>query len=449
MNHQHVSNDHSYHSTVTNLSCSEYVLNEQNQTNERNEACLSGVMVKLNPDSEESWQVTDSKIRKRNSLPSQGSIQKKLRPGVGAITDQIRPAIPLSNSYQALEGLNENNMDEDEPTPAQAREFRPPPVFIPNVNNIKSMVQTIETMIDKAEYKYKCINQDCIKISPSSPDSYRKLVSGLTKLNLRFHTYQLKQERAYRVVLRNMHFSTPLEDLKNAVEENGHKVRNIVNARNNYTKKPLSLFFIDLEPNNNNKDVFKIQYLLNAKIVFEPPKRNKEIVQCKRCQRYGHTKSYCRNDFRCVKCGQDHDTKMCKKPPDAPPTCALCFGEHPANYKGCSLYKELKNKQFPPLRTKHIDARPNQPQTPKEGGVRPTQRQIVTENISFAQVTKGVVPSQPSKSSEELNSNSNDILVLSTVIQKSFERIEKVLTTQSEQISTLLNLLSKVITRLN
>jgi hypothetical protein len=35
---------------------------------------------------------------------------------------------------------------------------------------------------------------------------------------------------------------------------------------------------------------------------------------------------------------------------DTPATCALCKGNHPANYKGCSVYRELlnaKNKRTP------------------------------------------------------------------------------------------------------
>lgn len=44
---------------------------------------------------------------------------------------------------------------------------------------------------------------------------------------------------------------------------------------------PLSLFFVDLEPNSANKNIFNIEYLLNAKITFEPPLKKPDIVQCK------------------------------------------------------------------------------------------------------------------------------------------------------------------------
>ena len=56
----------------------------------------------------------------------------------------------------------------------------------------------------------------------------------------------------------------------------------------------------------------------------------------------GHTKTYCARPFVCVKCGGDHDTAECAKDPTSPPTCALCGGAHPANYKGCDGYRRLQ-----------------------------------------------------------------------------------------------------------
>jgi len=37
--------------------------------------------------------------------------------------------------------------------------------------------------------------------------------------------------------------------------------------------------------------------------------------------------------------GEKHSTADCKKPRDAPATCALCNGPQTANYKGCEFYQ--------------------------------------------------------------------------------------------------------------
>jgi hypothetical protein len=119
-------------------------------------------------------------------------------------------------------------------------------------------------------------------------------------------------------------------------------VRNIINARHRATKQPLNLFFVDLEPANNNKEVYNIERLQNVNIKIEPPRKTKNnIVQCMRCQLYGHSKSYCNRPFVCVKCGRLHSTESCKKSKETPATCALCGGDHPANYRGCEYYHRL------------------------------------------------------------------------------------------------------------
>jgi hypothetical protein len=211
------------------------------------------------------------------------------------------------------------------------------------------------------------------------------------------------------------------------------------------------MFFIDLEPSANNKDIFQIKYLLNAKISFEPPMKRREVVQCKRCQRYGHTKAYCHNVFRCVKCTQEHDTKDCPKPPLAPPTCVLCSGEHPANYKGCPVYKGVHDKQFPPLRQKSLGAgKENMNNDSSRLTVRSqaSSSRLVTDGVTFAQATSRPACMEagskvPVREYHEQVSGS-----LSDLIKDSFARFECILSKQAEQINTLLNLLTTVVSRL-
>jgi hypothetical protein len=51
-----------------------------------------------------------------------------------------------------------------------------------------------------------------------------------------------------------------------------HKVRNILNVKHRITKEPLSLFFIDLEPKENNKCIYDMEFLCNMKITVEAPR---------------------------------------------------------------------------------------------------------------------------------------------------------------------------------
>ena len=54
-----------------------------------------------------------------------------------------------------------------------------------------------------------------------------------------------------------------MKDIHQELLEMGHVARNIVNAHHRQTKEPLNLFFVDLEPADNNKDVYNITALQN------------------------------------------------------------------------------------------------------------------------------------------------------------------------------------------
>lgn len=95
----------------------------------------------------------------------------------------------------------------------------------------------------------------------------------------------------------------------------------------------------------NNKDIFNIRHINNAIVSIEPPKKTDDLVQCYRCQQFGHTKSYCKKPFRCVKCGLDHSTTLCTKNISTPPKCVHCLQSHTANYKGCHIYQQLMHQK--------------------------------------------------------------------------------------------------------
>ena len=52
-------------------------------------------------------------------------------------------------------------------------------------------------------------------------------------------------------------------------------------------------------------------------------------------------RTYCNKPYVCVKCGGSHNRKDCNKRRDTPAKCALCGGNHAANYKGCEHYHNI------------------------------------------------------------------------------------------------------------
>jgi len=201
------------------------------------------------------------------------------------------------------------------------------------------MVKYLTETLEEVQYYCKALPNETVKINVNTSDSYRRLIKRLQDDKIVHHTYQVREERAYRVVLRNLHHSIPPNDIQAELETLGHKVRNVLNIRHRVTKESLPLYFVDLEHHDNNKSIYDLKFLCNMKIIVEAPRKKNHTVQCTRCQFYGHTKSYCSRPYVCVKCGGEHNATLCTKDPAAPVTCALCGGEHPASYKGCIIYK--------------------------------------------------------------------------------------------------------------
>ena len=61
----------------------------------------------------------------------------------------------------------------------------------------------------------------------------------------------------------------------------------------------------------------------------------------------------------------EHNVPECTKDPSTPATCARCSGAHPANYKGCDVYRRLQTARgnfaprtrppTPRMPTPHVD----------------------------------------------------------------------------------------------
>lgn len=280
-----------------------------------------------------------SKAVKNNNLPSSSNNNV-------LTTLNNNDNIPTTSNNRFATLQTDNIVDDDNDANEEVSEAKPPPIFIPNVSDIKTMINNLSNLIKSENYSYKSMRDGQVRLMIKDIQSYRTIVKYFDDKKINFHTYQLKQERAFRVVVKNLHFSTPISAIKEEIQSLGHQVRNVMNIKSRMTKQPMSMFFIDLEPNQNNKSFYEIRSILNAIVKIEPPLKTKEIIQCYRCQGFGHSKTYCRNMFNCVKCGLNHPSDTCPKSKETTPQCVNCLQYHTANYKGCQVYRNLLKRKF-------------------------------------------------------------------------------------------------------
>ncbi|KAL4096494.1 hypothetical protein QTP88_021439 [Uroleucon formosanum] len=217
----------------------------------------------------------------------------------------------------------------------------PPPIFMKGVLDFPNFCSVLIELIGVDNFFCKAAGNR-LKIQTANPESYRVLIRYLKENEAEYHTYQLREDKPLRVVIRHIHPSTPTDLIKSELETRLFEVRQVINVLHKITKSPLPLFFVDLESTAHSNEIYQLSSLLHTKIKVEEPFKPKVISQCTNCQEYGHTKTYCGYHSRCVRCGAQHQSSSCSNPRSDPPKCALCSGSHPASYKGCSVYRDLQ-----------------------------------------------------------------------------------------------------------
>lgn len=363
------------------------------------------------------WQTT-AVLNKRNVCKSPIGNNAKRR----HISDDELPSTSNANRFASLQN---NKDDQNQQSTTRVPEpIKPPPLFIPGVTNIVDMIKNICKVIPSKDFNYKSLRNGEVKLSVNNIESYRKLVKCFDDKEVSYHTYQIRQERSYRVVLKGLHHTTPVTDIKAEIISLGFDVRNVHNAKSRVTKAPLSMFFVDLDPRPNNNEIYNVTRFRNAIVKVEPPNKTTDFVQCFRCQEYGHTQGYCKKPFRCVKCAQYHPTTECKKAKEIPPCCAHCQQKHTANYRGCEVYQELVRKRQTPARQAPLRFATNIQQDSQFNATATTS---TDHKLLYSDMLR------------QQNSSSQNNL---------FERIEVMLNKQLELTNNLLNMMSLLINKL-
>ncbi len=245
----------------------------------------------------------------------------------------------------------------------------PPPIFVSNVKDFSLLRKGIVPHVSLIP-NFTTTNNGTVKIKTHNEDDYRIVASLLKEIKtgfadkpdeplhqIEFYSYELKQNRRFCIVIRGLHPTTDLDDIKKELEGAGYKVANIINLRKKIVKNGkvtyhnYPLHRVELFNTDYVKEVYNINQLLYCKVKIEQPHKKNIIPQCINCQQLGHTKNFCMRNPKCVKCAQNHHTSQCDKTKKVQPTCALCGASgkegHPANYKGCPVYQKKMSEQLP------------------------------------------------------------------------------------------------------
>jgi len=107
------------------------------------------------------------------------------------------------------------------------------------------------------------------------------------------------------------------------------------------------MFYIELKPENNNKDTSIVRSFLQCKIKFDHT-QNVKFFNTELLAIWPHEKfCFCFHKARYIKCAEDHLTSnYSRKEKSKDVKCLLREGNYSANYKGYMFYKDLKKIFF-------------------------------------------------------------------------------------------------------
>ena len=303
-------------------------------------------------------------------------------------------------------------------TETPAKSSKPPPIVIEN-QSTKKTIELVEEKVKLKDFFIKTKNENKHILYAKNYNDFTKIKEQLNEAKTNYYTYTPREEKLQTVMLKGLDntFSEKeiLEELKTkeTVELNFKKIVRFETRKSKLDNKQLPLFLVQLTADsklNKLKEIKTVGY----HIIKWDKIRKTDSIQCKNCQRLGHTASNCKMQYRCVKCSENHKPKECKlnkenKVDKDKLFCINCnkFG-HPASYRGCPTLLGIKK----------IHTREKQEALNKRNKKIQSIENYVNDNISFAYKTK-----EPQITIENIRAQNNNSSQKSEIPDKEGQRV--------------------------
>jgi predicted transcriptional regulator YdeE len=108
----------------------------------------------------------------------------------------------------------------------------------------KTISENIATTVDEETYFMKTLSNNIVRISAISSETYGKLIHDIGDEKIIYPKYEIKDDRAYRIVIRDLDYCTSTNEIKNELNVKGLQVMHIINVKHRTTKGTLSLLFV-------------------------------------------------------------------------------------------------------------------------------------------------------------------------------------------------------------
>ena len=207
------------------------------------------------------------------------------------------------------------------------------------------------------------------KLFANTNEQFKKIKSHFSK-NKSEYTHTLIEDQTNKFVIHGLHDMDITEITKELIlnEINPCNVKKIQIKKPKQDEQTLFLVYFKRDQQTKISELRTIRSLCQIRIRWEYY-RNRQTgpMQCNNCMNFGHGALNCHIKSRCVRCGENHASKMCphilktssidNKIPIEDLKCANCNGNHNAKFIQCPKRIEYikamenirkRNKTTPP-----------------------------------------------------------------------------------------------------
>lgn len=253
-----------------------------------------------------------------------------------------RYSVSTANRYESLTDDEMDVVSDDDRESVSSKVSRvpkspprPPPIVLHGVlENSKSLLDKIKTTTCTDEFHLK-YSRDRTSIFFYHLRHYNTFLKSIGE-DVEYHTYTPKGERTTAYVIYNLNTDYNEEEITEDLNKKYDlKIAKILKLKN--TKSPIYMALLKekMPLSQLNR---QCNLIAHTKIKWDKYNNKRDIIQCKRCQEWGHATSNCHARPRCVKCTKPHHTHECEQTNRDEVRCCNCNGHHPANSETCPVY---------------------------------------------------------------------------------------------------------------
>lgn len=295
--------------------------------------------------------------------------------------------------------ITNNNSVSNKSQGNNKRKMPPFTIINSNINNLKENMNEAYN-IDMRNITIKLTTYG-IKVYTCSDSDYSAMRKLLVDKKYEFFTHTLDENRKVKVCLYGL-WRMNTDELKVELRHAGvipSEIKILESQNKRYADHCIYLLHFWKRDNIKITDLRRIKAVANCIVKWDYySPRTRGPTQCSKCQEFGHGSENCYMKPKCVRCGEQHDSKQCKYLPkikdssgnESPDLskqiplnnvrCANCKKNgHTANFKGCEArkkYVEIQNKVRSNNFVKQNPSRPPPVTTSQQFPYLPQQRPI-------------------------------------------------------------------------